>query len=419
MPLFLLLITVLASGSCVSMKEKRMATGSGQTTEVLPTIAPQELGFAENTVALVKSDIDLKGRSCELPKGVTLKAEGGKIKNGTLVGNGTKIEGSTALFDKVTIRGTWAVPHISTRLFADLSYTNSLRDVVALANPSIKNTITIEPGNYAVYADKRQNDCICISDRTALIVNGTIQLLPNDHTDYNIIRATGTDIKITGTGQIIGDKHKHLGTAGEWGMGINFMNAHNASVTGLTISECWGDCIYVGRESTRIEIANCTLIHGRRQGISVTWADNVSIHDCTIRDVGGTAPEYAIDIEPNNGTTVDNVSIENVTVEDCVGGFLVTRNKGHKSSIGKVEIRNCRVSTTGKIPINIELCKSAKVRGCAVDAYTTDKAISCRNAGSITIENNTMTGRPGIAASKAIEVSNCQQKAVKKNIVRR
>ena len=89
----------------------------------------------------------------------------------------------------------------------------------------------------------------------------------------------------------------------------------------LTIRDCWGDCIYIGTESTNVRINSCTLDHGRRQDISITSAGRVMIENCIISNVRGTAPEYAIDIEPNKNDIIESVIIRNVKSIDCKGAF--------------------------------------------------------------------------------------------------
>lgn len=62
-----------------------------------------------NKVYVVKEDWDLKGEKVSLPQGCTLKFEGGSIKNGTLVGNGTlvKMEQEGIAFDDVVLQGSF------------------------------------------------------------------------------------------------------------------------------------------------------------------------------------------------------------------------------------------------------------------------------------------------------------------------
>ncbi len=222
-------------------------------------------------------DLDLEGKTYQIPKGVTIRQKGGVIKNGALIGNRTKLISKKAIFDKVTIKGTWSVEVISTNLFKDLNYINSLRDVVALASPTVTNHIFIEKGNYIFSLDSKNKRGITIPSNTSIQIDGNISITPNDLDYYEILNAKGENITISGKGCIIGDKFQHTGTKGEWGMGI-FIRGKNICVRNLTINDCWGDCIYVGGNSRFVHIDNCL-----------------------IKNVHGTAPQYAIDMEPNKG----------------------------------------------------------------------------------------------------------------------
>lgn len=345
------------------------------------TLSYDILGSAANGRIVINDDVDLKGDVCRLPKGMTLLFRKGVIRNGTLIGSMTKIACTGKAFDKVTIKGSWDVPEISTELFADLSYENSLRDVVALAHPEVENRIVIEKGEYKVRAVKGSATCISVCGNTDLILNGTVRLTPNDLKSCNVILAEGKNINITGKGTIIGDKHTHTGTEGEWGMGIRLHKAINATVSGLTIKDCWGDCIYVGGNSRNVLIEDCKLDNGRRQGISVTKADYVTIRRCSISNVGGTAPGYAIDLEPNKGDSVDHVLIENVVVKNCLGGIKATRslkqtNEGKPLSwIGSVKVRNCDTSASKKFPALFKGCDSLFVSNCKIVSSNAKPAI--------------------------------------------
>ena len=360
---------------------------------IADTINASILGIVDGEKVIIDKDVDLKGCECKIPEGKTLVFKGGLIKNGIITGKMTKIECKGKAFDKVTIKGNWNVPEISTKLFADLSYENSLRDVVALANPKVKNSIVIEKGEYKVNAEKNKDVCIPICDNTDLIIKGTIRLAPNDLKSCDIIQAKGENINIRGNGTIIGDKHTHTGKEGEWGMGIILNGAMNATISGLTIKDCWGDCIYVGGNSRNVLIEHCKLDHGRRQGISITKANGVTIRNCVITNVSGTNPQYAIDVEPNRRDSVDNIIIENVTVKDCEGGFLVTRGRlkeGAKTPwIGKVVIQNCQVSCKRKIPVNVKRCEEVKIEKCSLYAQRGRTAIYVLETGKAVVQNNT------------------------------
>ena len=374
------------------MKNKYLAVFAGLFFSI-PNCYAQELGTIRNKSIIISKDVDLHGATKYLPKDFILEFKGGRIKNGTLIGNQTKIKYSRKIFDHVNIRGTWNVPIISTSMFVNLSCENALKDVFALANNEIQNTITIENGRYLVSAQKNADFCLSVLGNTTLILNGTIKLKPNAFSRCDIIRVKGKNIKIKGNGSIIGDKHTHLGKTGEWGMGIRLKGAINATVSDLTIKDCWGDCIYVGGNSRNVIIERCCLDHGRRQGISVTKANGVTIRNCIIENVSGTNPQYAIDIEPNRQDSVDNILIENVIVKDCEGGFLVTRgtpNDGAKTPwIGNVTIRNCHVSCKSKRPVRIKRCEEVKIENCFLYAHKSRTVISVIETGKAIVQDNT------------------------------
>jgi hypothetical protein len=347
----LLIISSCRGKAVVKAGDHPIAVGS---------VSAEVLGKIERDAIIVSDTVDLKNRVCYIPQGITLVFNKGIIKNGTLIGNKTKIKNRSACFQHVRISGTWNVPVINTDLFTDLSYNNALKDVIALSSPKIKNKITIGNGNYYVTAYKDGEACLKINSNTELVVNGNILLIPNDLKKCHIINVSGNNIKISGNGMIKGDKHTHTGKSGEWGMGINLSKAHHIKLYGLNISDCWGDCIYVGNESTDIEICNCKLDNGRRQGISITSADTVYIKDCVISNVYGTAPEYAIDIEPNKGQTVSNVRIKGVTVNNCIGGIYLC-GVASNAEIENVIIRHCKIIGVSKTPIMLQKCNNTLV----------------------------------------------------------
>ncbi len=344
----------------------------------IDTVSHVVLGKLKKGDLTIKDTIDLENRKCVLPKGITLNFKGGLVKNGTLEGNNTKLRSSGVCFDRVRILGTWNVPVIKSSLFGDLTYDNALKDVVALASSSVNNRVYIEKGIYQVSAYYNDDVCIPIGDYTELILDGDVWLTPNDYRNSNIIRVTGNNIKIRGKGTISGDKHTHKGNSGEWGMGIDVEDGHDVLIYGLTIKNCWGDCIYVGSKSTDVKIQKCKLDHGRRQGISITSANGVKIKNCIITNVGGTNPEYAIDVEPNKGEMVDNVVIESVKVDKCKGGFLVY-GKAINAKVGKVTIKKSSLTNIPKMPISLQKCDTAIVDNIIIEGCKRENPIHREN----------------------------------------
>lgn len=372
------------------------------------------LSFNEGKTTIIKNVVDMKGEELVLPKDVTLKFEmGGCLKNGKITGTNTSIVGyKQGIFDGVSITGQWNVPYISTDMFKDVSSVNSLQNVFALASEKIENVITIPEGNYVVAANLNGTTILPVPSNTEVIINGTIIMLPNDFTNYYIVGLKGENIKLHGKGEIVGDKHTHTGTKGEWGMGVNLARCKNVDIYDLTIRDCWGDCIYIGTESTDVRINNCTLNHGRRQGISVTSADGIYIYNCSISKVNGTAPQYGIDIEPNQGETVDNIIIENVEIYNCYGGIL-TYGKAKNARIGKVLLKECQVyNCLAKYPINFQTGESVVVENCYIEADE-NSAILFQNIDNVLAENNFLYS----SNERPIKIISCKMKDISDNTI--
>lgn len=387
---------ILLSLFCGQSKAKAISPAVRENVVRQDTVSYDKIGRLGNGILLVEHDVHLNGSVCVLPKGMTLRSNGGTLKNGTIIGHDTKIVGKDVLFDKVRIEGTWVVPDISTKMFADLSYENALRDVAALANPKVQNRIRIEKGDYIVAARKNGDVCIPLVSNTDVVMNGTVRLLPNSYKSYSIIQMKGRNIHLSGKGSIIGDKHTHTGSTGEWGMGIRFSGAVDSSVKRLTIKDCWGDCMYVGGNSRNILIEHCLLDHGRRQGISITKAKGVTIRHCIISNVGGKNPQYAIDLEPNKGDTVTKIVIEKVEVKGCEGGILATKPSAKQdtlktSKIGDIVIRDCKIAVLSKYPLNLKGSESALVERCTISSANSNPSVYIRNVNHTIVRNNTIS----------------------------
>lgn len=321
--LFCLLLPVIALNSCSAIAK----------------------AHSVNSDYVVSKVIDLKGETFRVPTGKRLYfKDGARLKNGVVVGNSTTIGGSKiSIFENVQIKGTWDVPNISTTMFANVDVDNVLKELFSLTSEKIKNVVTIEKGNFWLSIPSAWQCGISVNSNTEVLLDGIIRLRPNDYKGCQIMNITGSNIRIHGKGAIIGDSKTHKGTEGEWGMGINIKGGKNVNVSGVSVLNCWGDCIYIGGNSTNVHIKDCILDGGRRQGISITSAGKVYIEDCLIKNIKGTRPEYAIDVEPNKESTVDYVLIRNVKAIDCNGGFK-SWHPAKNSSIGTVEIVNCSVS---------------------------------------------------------------------------
>lgn len=282
------------------------------------------------------------------------------------------------------------------------TYKISDGDVSMFDGREVKNgTLVIAEGSYLLHAKKEKGACLFVGDNTELVIDGTLQLAPNGFKSCDMIRVVGSHVKIHGKGSIVGDRSKHTGHEGEWGMGIRLHGSRNVTVSGLTIADCWGDCIYIGGGSKNTQISNCQLRGSRRQGISITKADGVFINNCKIANISGTNPQYGIDIEPNKKCSVNNTFIENVEVTNCEGGIrAILPNKGiGNAMIGRVEIRNCQVSAKTRYAIHLNRCQRAIVEACTISSTNERPSVYANYIDTLRICDNTLNVKVQLLSS--------------------
>lgn len=328
------------------------------------SVSVDSLGMVYKGTLIIKDTVDLNGYTCSIPEGVLLDLTKGQIRNGELIGHNNQLRCNDGSFNRVMIRGDWIIPTIKSSYFSDISYDNAFCDIIALSNAKVKNKIIIEEGEYQVTISEPWQSCVTLNSNTELIFNGIIRLTPNDFPGYKIINVKGDNIKIKGTGSIIGDRATHTGNNGEWGMGINIDYSTNVKISGISVESCWGDCVYVGN-AERVIIQDCILMDSRRQGISVTAANNVKIKKCSISGIKGTAPEFAIDVEPNKNDTCRNIRIEQVYISDCYGGIL-SWGGAQGASVNTIMVKNCTLEKIHKSPFRFDDVDNVSVEKCKV-----------------------------------------------------
>lgn len=252
-------------------------------------------------------------------------------------------------------------------------------------------TVYFPNGIYMVSDDLIVPAKVTVKGDTSSIV----RRMPNALTTYNVFKVVEAG-NVTFDSLIIeGDREKHEGTAGEWGMGISFNAATDCVVRNCVISDCWGDGIYIGSHGTvgskNITVDGVRVDYARRNGISVINVDGLLVTDCDIRNTSGTAPQYGICFECNE----TNESVKNAHVSDCIfsdnkygigfsggsnvyevtvdgctfngtngvyicatrvenlGGFILVRNSVFKSALGFV----FDAKTPTGIPVFIDNCQ--------------------------------------------------------------
>lgn len=194
----------------------------------------------------------------------------------------------------------------------------ALQDAIDRASQNASNgginTIYLPEGVYNITDPGTYDHGIYLKSNVNLVMdkNAVLKVSGLSYGDYVILELKYvSNVTITG-GQLVGERYSHSGSYGEWGHGIAMHGSNNITISNMSISGNWGDGIYMGTQAVRqndgsqkylgctdIIISNCEIFDNRRNNISLTDADNITITDCNLYDAHGTAPQCCIYIEPN------------------------------------------------------------------------------------------------------------------------
>lgn len=359
---------------------------------------------APNNKYIITYDFNLNESTLYLGFGSILVFRGGSICNGTLIGNNTSIKASSelAIFDKIHIEGSWKCPKIYSSWMKDCNIPNRILDVFNLSSNDINNKIYIGPGIYELSFHTDTDASIKLKSNTICKIEGTIRVLQNNLNGYYLMYLKDVkDVEIIGGGILKGDKDEHIylkGSTHEWGHGILISNSSNIKLKGLSIKDFIGDGICVWDHfspSRNVIIDDCTISNCRRQGISICDAMGYIIQNCSISDIAGTSPEYAIDIEPENGVVhvCQNGIIRNNTIKNKNGIYIQTN-----SSLGtkNVTITKNKIDAGNKgLPINVSGGDAVSVNENNIHGFWGVVVKPVRPINGITINRNYINSEGG------------------------
>ncbi|WP_027216597.1 InlB B-repeat-containing protein [Butyrivibrio fibrisolvens] len=198
----------------------------------------------------------------------------------------------------------------------------ALQDAIDRASSNASNgginTVYLPAGVYNITDIGNYDHGIYLRSNVNLIMDPNAVLKVSGISDggYQVLSMRYVNnITISG-GKLVGERYIHKGNSGEWGHGIAMQGSSNITISNMSISANWGDGIYLGSQAVRqpddsqkyfgctdITISNCEVFDNRRNNISLTDADNITITGCFLYDAHGTAPQCSIYIEPNNDSS--------------------------------------------------------------------------------------------------------------------
>lgn len=188
--------------------------------------------------------------------------------------------------------------------------------------------------------------------------NSQLIMKPNAEERYGILNIKYVQNVVVNNPVLIGDKEKHIGARGEWGMGINVWVSKDIVINNPRISKTWGDGIYIGEPPANekkqknlqsyanynVKIIGGIIDDCLRNGISIISGVNILIDGVTIQNINTKAPRGAIDIEPNNkNNEIKNITLRNIITKNNFNGliiYLVKLAQEKRYDIGEIIIEN-------------------------------------------------------------------------------
>jgi len=232
---------------------------------------------------------------------------------------------------------------------------------------------------------------------TLRMSRGTIlKALPNGKDNYSIINITSASNINVMDGTLIGERNKHTGTSGEWGMGILLSDASNVVIEGVSVKDCWGDGFYTKGASKNVKFCSVIADNNRRQGMSIISVDGIVVKNSIFKNTGGTAPQAGIDLEPNADDTISNVQILNSQFMDNKG-FGIQLYQGAKHSfIKNVTINGNTIKGNLKGGIAIFNTAGHRIKNNLVKDNQNYGIRLYQGAKGNTVTGNKVTGKNGI-----------------------
>lgn len=184
--------------------------------------------------------------------------------------------------------------------------------------------VHVEAGTYVTGALDIPGNTTLLLDR-GVIIKDSGKLIPS----AKLITISQNNIYIRGPGaEVLSDPAFYNG--GEYRHGVFIIGATDVVIDGLQSTGNSGDGFYIGsnhaeKPARNITLEDCSALHNRRNGLSITAGVNITVRNCSFSYTRGTSPQFGVDIEPDTHLEpLTNIKLINVrTVANASGGICV------------------------------------------------------------------------------------------------
>jgi len=323
----------------------------------------------------------------------------------------------------------WDIPTNGTDA---LKTTDNLQAAIDWAVEEGYGIIRLPAGHYLIgkYQNASFQSGIKLKSNMAFLLDddATIEMVPNDLTNYYVIGVREQKYVVISGGVILGDRDEHMyvGTSAHGGGHCIAITHESEYVTieNMKLSKATGDGIllqgYAGENSSvkHIDIRGNEMFKNRRQGISIVGGENIVIEDNEIHHIQGTAPQFGIDIESeiyfsenieirnnyfhhNRGGDIVNFDAKNVLIEDNIieqgeGGnytdgavvLWVSEELIMRDNIITAQLDESKLTWCGVIMYPNENCKLDHAVGYISNNTFTNCGLSMHNGSDLSINDN-------------------------------
>lgn len=346
----------------------------------------------------IKNTVDLKGRTWNIPKGVSLYFhEGSSITNGILVLNDTELSG----FPYITcsVKGSISNRDLYVDWFVDKS----------LASLHENNVYSLLNGHRLIFSNKEYTTRVRRMSPSYPI-----------RVDNMEIEGNGARVTVSDTANVIGTIFCFYGchnltinnlvldgcvalnakTPPDGRHNLNISHCENVSINNVKSINAMGDGFYING-GEHIVLDKCVAENNGRQGCSIISGKDIIIRNSSFIHTCRNAPMAGIDIEPNDAyTTGLSVVIDSCYFQDnvSVGIGINVGNRAQKDKVGqykKITISNCTFNgngyhimcaareNAGLGQILVTNCTMEKSRFCSIDV----NSYSAKNTPHINMNN--------------------------------
>jgi hypothetical protein len=190
---------------------------------------------------------------------------------------------------------------------------------------------------------------------------------------------------------------------------LTITNSNRVTVRNCTFNDGTNDGIYI-QTGNGISILDCYINDAFRNGISVIGGTNITIDGCEIVGTNaartGGSPFSGIDVEPDSGSVVDGILINNNYIYNWAGHGCAF------AGISPSEIRNAKCTNNTIINSGFDCIAvlGANTQNVVIDSntiYTGSRGVFSNNVGAtpaeILISNNSIFPRSGVTTALGIE----------------